>query len=115
MKRKADILIGQRFVDELYRLFPEYSDRKIAKILGCGKSIILEWKDVRTPNGMFLASAMELGCDIEYVLTPCIPVTRSHRWSFLPVCGHRWSWWSIWNIPSGETTDSGVQADDRTL
>ena len=69
MKRTADLLIGQRFVEELYRLVPEYSDRKIAKILGCGKSIILEWKDGRTPNGMFLASAMELGCDIEYVLT----------------------------------------------
>ena len=69
MKRKSEIAIGERFVLELYRLFPEDSDRKLARLLGCSPTMLREWQDGRTPSGMYLARILQLGGDVEYILT----------------------------------------------
>lgn len=69
MKRKADIAIGERFVSELYRVMPQASDRKLARLLGCSKAMIQEWREGRTPGGMYLARILQLGGDVEYILT----------------------------------------------
>ena len=69
MKRKADIAIGQRFVEELYRMHPESSDRKIAVRMGCASSTIQEWREGKAPGTMYLRRFLELGGDVDYVLT----------------------------------------------
>lgn len=69
MKRKADIAIGQRFVEELYRMFPEHSDRKIAVRMGCSRSTIQEWRVGKSPGALYLRRFLELGGDVDYVLT----------------------------------------------
>lgn len=69
MKRKAQIEIGHRMVAELYRLFPNDSDRKIARRIGCEHSAIGDWKEGKTPGGFYLASLIECGGDAIWVLT----------------------------------------------
>lgn len=69
MKRKADIAIGERFVSELYRVMPQASDRKLAWLLGCSPTMLREWQEGRTPSGMYLARILQLGGDVEYILT----------------------------------------------
>ena len=69
MKRKNDIAIGARFMEELYRLFPEKSYRDLGKIFGCSPAIFGEWQKGVTPSAASLARIMELGGDIEYILT----------------------------------------------
>lgn len=69
MKRKADIDIGKRFVEELYHLFPEHSDRKLAVLLGCSPTMLRTWQDGVTPSGIFFARILQLGGDVDYILT----------------------------------------------
>lgn len=69
MKRKSDIAIGKRFVSELYRVVPDESGRKLARLLGCSPTMIREWQDGRTPSGMYLSRILQLGGDVEYILT----------------------------------------------
>lgn len=69
MKRKAPIEIGFRMVEELYRLFPNMSDKNIARRIGCAYSVIGDWKEGKTPGGLYLASLCECGGDVIWVLT----------------------------------------------
>lgn len=69
MKRKPDICIGQRCVEELYRLFPNESDRRICRIIGCNKNSIEAWRNGAAPSSMFLAAILNHGGDLEYILT----------------------------------------------
>lgn len=68
MKTKGYIEIGKRFVEELYRLFPNYSVRKIASILDVDRRMIYEWWNGKTPGGIYLARILHLGADVEYIL-----------------------------------------------
>lgn len=79
MKRKGKIEIGRRFVEEMYRLDPGLSDKKISALLGSKRSSLNEWKNGVTPGGMFLARAGEMGADIDYILLgrKRYPVTES--------------------------------------
>ena len=69
MKIKGDIEIGKRFTEELYRLFPDYSNRKIASILGVDRRMINEWWRGMTPGGILFAKILYLGGDVEYILS----------------------------------------------
>lgn len=69
MKRKTDIEIGKRFTEELYRIFPGASNRKIAKILKCSPTNIQYWADGKTPSGIYLARIIYYGGDVNYILT----------------------------------------------
>jgi hypothetical protein len=68
MKTKGDIEIGKRFVEELYRLFPNYSNRKIANMLDVDRRMINEWWNGMTPGGIFFAKILYFGGDVEYIL-----------------------------------------------
>ena len=68
MKIKADIEIGNRFVQEAYRLFPDESDSKIARRLGCSDTMISEWREGRTPGSGYLARLAHYGADVMWIL-----------------------------------------------
>lgn len=69
MKRKSDIRIGQRAYSEVCRLFPDKKWAYITRLIGCSDKIIYSWRDGSTPSAMFLARLLELGADIEWILT----------------------------------------------
>ena len=79
MKRKGKIKIGRRFVEEMYRLNPGHSDKKISVLLGSKRSSLNEWKNGVTPGGIYLARAREMGADLDYILLgrKRYPVTES--------------------------------------
>lgn len=68
-KRKANIEIGQRAYKEILRLFPDKSIPKIAILLGCKRQTIQEWDEGRAPSAIFLARMIELGADVNWILT----------------------------------------------
>lgn len=69
MKRKAEIAFGQRFVEELRRLFPDESLVGMCRRIGCCEHSFYAWEDGSAPGAMFLAKIIHLGGDIHYVLT----------------------------------------------
>ena len=69
MKRKPPVEIGHRMVAELYRLFPDLSDAKIARQIGSSKSLLSSWKEGRTPSAIFLSEIHRRGGDVIYILT----------------------------------------------
>lgn len=68
MKHKPPIEIGYRMVEELYRLFPDKSDRWLARTLGCSPTMITAWKNGVTPSANYLAALLHMGGDISWVL-----------------------------------------------
>ena len=68
MKIKADIEIGKRFVQEAYRLFPGASDARIARRIGCSKSILTYWKEGNTPSTGYIANLARCGADVKWIL-----------------------------------------------
>lgn len=68
MKRKFDIEIGERFVQEAYRLFPDVSDAQIARRLGCSDTMISEWREGKTPSSGYLARLAHYGADVMWIL-----------------------------------------------
>lgn len=69
MKHKAPVEIGYRMVEELYRLFPDKSDRYIARRVGVSPTMITAWKTGVTPNAHYLTALIHMGGDISWVLT----------------------------------------------
>lgn len=69
MKRKSDIRIGQRAYSEVCRLFPDEKWVAVARKIGCDKKAIFSWRDGCAPSPMFLARLLQLGADIEWILT----------------------------------------------
>jgi transcriptional regulator with XRE-family HTH domain len=68
MKYKAPVEIGYRMVDELYRLYPNMSDRQLARMLGVSPTMITAWKTGVTPSANYLAALLHMGGDISWVL-----------------------------------------------
>ena len=68
MKHNFDIEIGKRFVQELYRLFPNESDSKISRRLGCSDTMISEWREGRTPSSGYLSRIVHYGADVMWIL-----------------------------------------------
>jgi hypothetical protein len=68
-KHLADIEIGKRAVEELYRLFPTLSEAAISKRIGLDRKCFWEWKCGTTPGGYALSVLCYAGCDIKYILT----------------------------------------------
>lgn len=69
MKRKSDIRIGQRAYSEVCRLFPDEKWNAVARQIGCDKKAIFSWRDGGAPSPIFLARLLQLGADIEWILT----------------------------------------------
>lgn len=69
MKRKSDINIGIRAYEEVFRLFPSDSTISICRRLGCGRKLFYGWRNGCAPSAMFLAQLLELGGDVQYILT----------------------------------------------
>ena len=71
MKRKSDIRIGQRAYSEIFRLFPNKSWSEISQLIGCNKKVIYAWRDGSAPSAIFLARLLQLGADVDWILTGC--------------------------------------------
>lgn len=69
MKNKAPIEIGYRMIDELYRLYPNASDRQLARMLGCSPTMITKWKTGVTPSANYIAALVHRGGDVIWILT----------------------------------------------
>lgn len=69
MKRKSDIRIGQRAYSEVCRLFPDEKLITVARQIGCDKHALYAWRDGFAPSAMFLARLVQLGADVEWILT----------------------------------------------
>ena len=69
MKRKSDIRIGQRAYQEICRLFPDEKWIAVSRKIGCNKHAIDSWRNGIAPSAMFLARLLQLGADIEWILT----------------------------------------------
>jgi hypothetical protein len=69
VKRQNDTQIGYRAYIAMLQLFPDDSVRSITKKLGCSTGLFYEWRRGKVPSGMFLARMLELGADIEWILT----------------------------------------------
>lgn len=69
MKRKFDIEMGRRMCEEINRILPGKSQRKVAVMLGCNKNAIKAWEDGCTPSAMYLARIHHLGGDVIWILT----------------------------------------------
>lgn len=69
MKRKFDIEMGRRMCEEINRILPGKSQRKVAVMLGCNKNAIKAWEDGCTPSAMYLARIHRLGGDVIWILT----------------------------------------------
>jgi transcriptional regulator with XRE-family HTH domain len=69
MKHKAPVEIGYRMIEELYRLYPNKSDRQLAKMLGVSPTMISAWKAGVTPSANYLATLLHMGGDVIWILT----------------------------------------------
>lgn len=69
MKHKSPIEIGHRMVEELYRLFPDKSDRYLARMLGCSPTMITAWKNGVTPSANYISTLFFMGGDVIWILT----------------------------------------------
>lgn len=69
MKWKAEIAIGQRTYEALHQLFPDKSDNQIAKLIGCRKQAVYNWRSGMAPSPIFLQRLAFLGADIDWILT----------------------------------------------
>lgn len=69
MKQKNDINIGKRAADEAYQLFPNDSTSNICNRIGGTRKLLNDWYHGCVPSPIFLARLLNLGADIEYILT----------------------------------------------
>jgi hypothetical protein len=69
VKHKAPLEIGYRMIDELYRLYPNASDRQLARMLGCSPTMITKWKTGVTPSANYIATLVHRGGDVIWILT----------------------------------------------
>lgn len=66
-RKVADISIGKRAYQEVLRLFPKMKDAE--SIIGCKNYTIYEWNKGVSPSAIYLARLLELGADIQWILT----------------------------------------------
>ena len=68
-RRRADIDIGKRAVEELLRKYPSMTDTAICKRLGIERKNIWAWKNGGVPGTFVLQRICYSGCDVKYILT----------------------------------------------
>ncbi len=66
-KRVADINIGIRAAQEIYRLYPK--KKQAMQALGCADNTIYSWENGIAPSAYFLQRMHELGADVIWILT----------------------------------------------
>lgn len=66
-KRVSDAAIGKRAYQEVLRLFPGMKAAETA--LGCTYYPIYQWRKGAAPSAVYLARLLELGADIQWILT----------------------------------------------
>lgn len=66
-KRKGDIEIGHRMLEELHRMYGTNSS--VVKNFGCNYNTMYSWEMGSTPGGAVLAKLHYVGGDVLYVLT----------------------------------------------
>lgn len=54
---------------EVFRLFPNQTNRQIATVIGCGKCVVGEWGHGVAPSAKYLERLHELGADVIWILT----------------------------------------------
>ena len=69
MKHKAPLEIGYRMIEELYRLYPDKSDKWLARKLCVSPTMISAWKRGVTPSANYLAALLYMGGDVIWILT----------------------------------------------
>ena len=67
-KRKADVRIGYRAVEEVYRI-SNYSTHYATVLLGCSKKLVYAWAEGTGPSAIYLQRMYEMGADVVYILT----------------------------------------------
>lgn len=68
-KHLADRNIGVRAAEELFRRFPNLSEKQITQMLRVERKSLWNWKRGMTPSGYALTALCFMGCDINYILT----------------------------------------------
>ena len=68
-KRIGDPNFGSRATEELFRRFPDMTEKKIAERLNLNRKCFWEWKTGRVPGGYMLQKLCHAGLDIKYILT----------------------------------------------
>jgi hypothetical protein len=64
----AEITIGQRAYEEIFRLFDKHEDARIA--LGMSsRQLIYDWMEGVSPSAKYLQRLHYLGADVIYILT----------------------------------------------
>lgn len=66
-KRKGDIGIGHRMLEELHRMYGTKADA--VRDFGCNYNTMYSWEMGATPGGAVLAKLHYVGGDVLYVLT----------------------------------------------
>lgn len=66
-RRKADVQIGYRAEEEVFRLFPSHP--AAAAALGSDRKIVYTWHQGNAPTAIYLQRLHELGADVLYILT----------------------------------------------
>ena len=69
MKRKSESTIGCRAYEEVNRLFPDDFVITICRKIGCSRQTYNSWGTGFAPSAMFLSRILQLGGDVEYILT----------------------------------------------
>lgn len=68
-KRKGELGIGIRAVEELHRVFPNLTEACIVQNLGFERKSFWIWKNGCTPSRFALQRMCFAGCDVNYILT----------------------------------------------
>ena len=71
-KRKADIKVGERAIEEIGKIFDISKHggmTRASKAIGCSKNTIYEWGAGRTPETIYLIRLHYLGADVIYIMT----------------------------------------------
>ena len=68
-KHIGDPKIGIRATEELYRKFPQMTEKEISERIKLNRKSFWEWKTGRVPGGYMLQKLCHAGLDIKYILT----------------------------------------------
>ena len=66
---KPDIGVGIRAAEELHRIFPNLTEKRIVQILGLERKSFWAWRNGIAPSGFALQRMCFAGCDVIYILT----------------------------------------------
>lgn len=76
-KRKGQLEIGTRAIDEMRKKYPNLSDSEICNRIGMNRKTAWGWTRGDTPSGFALQKLCYAGCDVKYILTGIRSIERS--------------------------------------